>query len=283
MSDASLGPDGVERFIVLCGARTGSNMLCSALNSHPRIVCFREVFNFLHPEAIDYHVDGYEPRSAGDLELRERDPVGYARTRLFGQDAGTTSAAGFKYMYDHVWGYPGLLEALQADRDLRVVHLMRRNGVRAFLSYKMAFATGEWQRPKRRPFAMRLGHAVTHPLEAVSTQAQKMRARISPPDQRIVLDPEECVAYIRTRDEQQRHFVDVFAGHAFHDVWYEDVLADRQPEFGQVQEFLGVEATTLVEEVERQNPGTLRELVKNYDELGHALAGTPYASMFEEA
>ena len=63
MSDATaLGPEGITRFLVVCGPRTGSNMLCSALNSHPRIVCFREVFNFMYEDVIDYYVEGYDHR-----------------------------------------------------------------------------------------------------------------------------------------------------------------------------------------------------------------------------
>jgi LPS sulfotransferase NodH len=282
-SPTALGPEGVVRFLVVCGARTGSNMLCSALNSHPRIVCFREVYNFLYPESIDYHVDGYHPRDPEDLALRERDPIAYARTRLFAQDPAETSAAGFKYMYDHVWGYPGLLEALQADTDIRIIHLMRRNGVRAFLSYKIAFETGEWQRPRRRPFLTRLGFALGHPIEAARDQARKMRGKLTPVDRRIHLDPDECVAYMRTREEQHAHFRDVFAGHPFRDVWYEDILADRERHLAEVQAFLGVATQALREEVERQNPGTLRELVRNYDELAKALSGTEYETMFRGA
>ena len=72
VTDASLGPEGVTRFIVLCGPRTGSNMLTSALHSHPRIVCFREIFNFtfrghrLHRRTLDR-------RDPDDIALRKAD------------------------------------------------------------------------------------------------------------------------------------------------------------------------------------------------------------------
>ena len=33
------------RFVILAAPRSGSNLLCTLLNSHPEILCHHEVFN----------------------------------------------------------------------------------------------------------------------------------------------------------------------------------------------------------------------------------------------
>ena len=66
------GEVGYTRFIILAAARTGSNLLATALNEHSNIICFREVFNW-RTETIGYFVEGYNNDSAEDRAFRERD------------------------------------------------------------------------------------------------------------------------------------------------------------------------------------------------------------------
>jgi LPS sulfotransferase NodH len=270
----ALGPDGITRFIVLCGPRTGSNMLTSALNSHPRIVCFREIFNFTFAD-IDYHVEGYDRRSEHDMDLRQNDPAAFLRTRIFSQDPARSDATGFKFMYEHFWMYAGLIEALQADTQLRVIHLQRENGLRAYLSYRMALATGRWQ--KRRTNDGMIRRTARGIREAV----RGLRANTDPPVQ-VELSPAECIEYIQLREQQAAHFDKLFEGHPRHDTTYEAMEAGREQVFGEVLAFLGVEPAPLAVEVERQNPQPMRELIANYEELSEALAATPYAWMLQE-
>ena len=35
----------MTRFVILAVPRTGSNLLCTLLNSHPQILCHHEIFN----------------------------------------------------------------------------------------------------------------------------------------------------------------------------------------------------------------------------------------------
>ena len=45
----------VNRFVIISAPRTGSNLLCGALDAHPEIICHYELF---HKEAI-YHSSKY--------------------------------------------------------------------------------------------------------------------------------------------------------------------------------------------------------------------------------
>jgi LPS sulfotransferase NodH len=267
------------RFIILCGPRTGSTLLTTALNSHPAVVCFNEVFNFTLPN-IDYAVGGYDGWDAGAITLRSQDPAAFMERHLFGGLPANVCACGFKFMYDHFWEFEGLIEALQAMRGLRIVHLTRHNQVRAFLSYKLAGASGAWRQHRPRPLPTRIAATVAHPDRILP--AIRKRFGSSPSSRAIVLPPEECTEYIETRVEQEAHFSHLFQGHPSLDLRYEALLADRAQTFARVLEFLDVPPHDLRESVERQNPGTMRDLIANYDELKEALSGTPYAWMMDE-
>lgn len=272
-------PSDLVRFIVLCGPRTGSTMLTTALNSHPAIVCFNEIFNFTLP-AIDFAVEGYDGRDPDVIALRKEDPATFMENHVFSGHPPHIQAAGFKFMYDHFWEFDGLIEALQAMPGLRVIHLTRRNQVRAFLSFKIASSTGAWRRTRPRPLATRIGATLAHPERILPSLRRRLGSASDTTS--VALSPSECIEYIETRLEQEAHFERLFADHERLPMQYEDMLDDRQSQFARAQAFLGVASRDLRESVERQNPGKMRELIANYGELADALASTPYAWMLKE-
>ena len=278
-ADAVRADQGLVRFIVLCGPRTGSTLLTTALDSHPDIVCFNEVFNFTLPN-IDYAVTGYDGWDTDALALRKDDHAAFMERYLFGDHPPSVRAVGFKFMYDHFWEFPGLIETLQAVSALRIIHLTRRNGLRAFLSYRLASASGSWKQSKPRPIHQRVLSTLAHPDRILPAISRRVSAPPSPAG--VVIAPHECLEYIQTRLDQERHFDELFAGHLRLDLSYEDLVANRQGEFARVQDFVDVESQPLKEVLERQNPGTIRDLVSNYDELATALRQTPYAWMLDE-
>src|SRR3990170_2629997 len=60
------------RFIVLGDARTGSYMLVQALDSHPNITCFSELF-YWQLDYVDFNVAAYDNNSPEDRALRDQD------------------------------------------------------------------------------------------------------------------------------------------------------------------------------------------------------------------
>lgn len=119
-----LGHRDYRKFIVLARSRTGSNLLLSYLNSHPRIFAQGEVFQKLHgrdPKKILASVFGRQPR--------------YIR------------AVGFKIFYYHPLDGENcpLWQELAGMSDLGVIHLKRRNIMKTLLSRKMAARDHAWQ------------------------------------------------------------------------------------------------------------------------------------------
>lgn len=102
-TDPSFGSDSADsehaKFIIFGGARTGSNMLVSALNSSPEITCFGELFRFMD-DSINFGVAGYDDDNAADLELRNGDFAAFLDQRIFVEVRGVI-AVGFKIHYRH--------------------------------------------------------------------------------------------------------------------------------------------------------------------------------------
>ena len=146
------GSKSYVRFIVLCAGRTGSYMLTSSLNYSPKIVCFGEVFHFL-TNHIDYHVDGYDMYDPEDLALRERDFEKFIDQRIFCERPETITAVGFKIHYNQFWGYAGLKEWITDQRQIRVLHLRRRNLLRQLVSLKIVESTRVSVEDKPPPIA----------------------------------------------------------------------------------------------------------------------------------
>ena len=285
---------GYTRFIILSDARTGSNLLQQALNSHPAIVCFREIFN-LDPDYIDYDVEDWNPRSAADVALRQRDIRAFLQQRIFGEHAAEVGAVGFKFHYEHFWFGEDLLPALTGDEGLKVIHLRRLNQFRMLVSLKLVEQTGEWMRHdegklKRQTLARKLtpanvAKAITKPADSVR-RVRKFLAPSQPPPvaekTALTIAHEECAQFFFRANHQITHFSGLFAGHALHDLTYEAMVANPTSQLARVQEFLGVPKAELSWTLRRQNPEPIRDLVANYDDLKAAFAGTDQAAFFDE-
>jgi hypothetical protein len=261
-------------------------MLAQALNSSPHIICFREVFNFVH-DFVQFDVEGYDNFNARDMALRSQDPIRFLEERVFGRhpDRVGVGAVGFKLHYGQSWGFPGLLERLTGDTAIRVIHLRRRNLLRMLVSLKLARATGVFMEDSRRKITPgNLWTAVRHPGKA----AVRLRRRLRPPEAarkgsrpRVAVAPEELFDFIVRTRIRSGNWDELFHAHPKLEVFYEDLLDRREAVFAEAQPFLGVEAAPLTVSLRKQNPEPLRELVENFDELYDAFKHAPEAAYFD--
>ena len=259
-------------------------MLVQALQSSPNIRCFRELFNW-QQNFIDFQMGGYDNFSEQDRARRERDPIRFLQERIFCQHPEEIRAVGFKLLYPHVWGFPGLLKHLVEDTEIRVLHLQRRNSLRALVSLKIAQTTGVWlERGEPKPTLTGVLRAPRHPLRAAARLATLLRlakrARKAP-RVRVTVSEEELFKFIIQAELTARHFEELFREHPKLTVFYEEILDRRNEVFRRAQAFLGVEPAPLTVGLRRQNPYPLRKLIENYDELYEAYRATPHAALFE--
>ncbi len=259
------------RFLVLGEGRTGSNLLVQALNSHPNVVCYREVFNWTH-KRIDYNVEGYEDLSRKDVRFRADDPLRLLDERIFRDYPADIAAVGLKLHYGHAFGFAGVEEALIEDQALRVVHLRRQNMLRTLVSLRVAEQTGVWEHDEDASLRVRLRRLAGR----VST-----RVKYGDPA-RVRLTYEQCNQFFIVHALQGQRYDELFAAHPVLQVRYEDLAKNRDSVLAGVQRFLGVPFVDLKVTLQRQSRTPLRETIVNFDELRAAFAGTSAEALFDE-
>jgi LPS sulfotransferase NodH len=250
--------DGERRyspFIILCRSRVGSNLLRSYLNTHSRIVVFGEIFR--HPGEIGWDFSFY-PQTRAMLRLLQADPARFVERQVYGCFPQQIAAVGFKIFYYHareaaaepVWNY------LRTHKEIKVVHLKRRNILRTHLSREKAMASHVWTEKGAPPAA-----GSRQPLRLSYT---------------------ECLQDFMATRRWEEEFDAFFAGHDKLDLCYETLAEQRDAELRRVQEFLGVACEALRAETRKQSSRRLVEAIENYHELKAQFAGTPWISFFED-
>jgi hypothetical protein len=126
------------RFVIFAAPRTGSNLLCSLLDSHPDILCHHGLFN---PEGIHCAARWCDvPGRLGRVDLRDHDPLTFLK-RVWEADDGRR-AVGFKINRGE---NATAVQAVLRDPTILKILLKRRNRVRTFVSEMTAQATGAWE------------------------------------------------------------------------------------------------------------------------------------------
>lgn len=234
------------RFLIACEPRTGSNWLCALLQSHPKVLCHHEVF---HKDEIYYAVGHRDGRLAqlGTTAERDRDPKAFLE-RLWRADFGR-DAVGVKILAGQV---PGLLAELLGETGLKKIILRRRSRLRAYVSLLRARETGYWARTSYD------GLAVEVEAQAFADFARRYDA---------------FYAGLRSATRSQ-HAVEVV---------YEDLQRDPR-EVERVLDFLDVDsgAAELHSITARQSHDSLREAIRNHEELADCLRGTEWESELAE-
>lgn len=228
------------RFVVLATPRTGSNWLCSLLDSHPDILCHHEIFN---PEGIHYALSA----RGGELDfgtVRERDSVPLqVLDRVWHETLGLP-VVGFKLNRGQ---NPAVLNRVLRDRDVRKIIIKRVNRIRTFVSERIAELTGEWESYRES-----------------ERNDKKVTVTVNPAELR------------RHALANQRFYQEIYQSledtkQAAMEIHYEK-LADAQ-EVARALAFLGVSpAAKLTAGTRKQNASSLHELISNIDDLRTRLA-----------
>ena len=136
------------------------------------------------------------------------------------------------------------------DRGWQVLALRRRNLLRHVLSNMTIEATGQVHDRSGS-----VGHRLLH------------------------VDPDHVLHWIGVREQVGWKEAQALDGVPHESFIYEDDLADAavwQATANRAFGFLGMPTVPVTTSLRRRNPGNLRELIANYDELAVALRGTPY-------
>jgi SAM-dependent methyltransferase len=236
------------RFILLSTYRSGTAFLRTMLIAHPRVNCLSEIYT-LDYGFWDFETEEKDGKAFADcVRLHASDPVRFIETYGFRPKAGAGGAAGFQLMYDQpVTSRPELVwDWLAVNRDIRIIHLVRRDDLLRYVSFVRAQLTSEW---------VRLDPSVASP----------------PP---VHIDPEAFLANATEVARQRDAALSRLADHPLLSLAYEDLVANTERELHRVFDFLEVEPVPPQPGTVRQAGSDARASISNYEELRERLAGS---------
>ena len=226
-------------FAIVAAPRTGSNMLCTMLNSHPEILCHHEIFN---PAGIHYALDHRNGDfNLGTAEERDRHPEDFVR-RVFGHRCGR-NAVGFKLNRGQ---HPRAFHYVMEDPKIRKIVLRRRNRLKAFVSDLIAQQTGQWESYEFSDFS-----------------------RPNPP---VEIDLERLRDYLMETESYYSEVTGLLrsTGQDYLETAYEDLPSPGEQR--RILSFLGVsDSAPLAAATRKRTPTDLRSVVSNFGDLRSAL------------
>jgi LPS sulfotransferase NodH len=237
------------RFVLVAHARTGSNLLASALEQHPQVVMFGELFHDNGTEDPTNYYHSSADRGDDGAEFLDR---------LYQDDEHRGRAVGFKMQYGQASVHAGAQAAwrfLAEHTGIRIIQLERANLLAAYVSLKTAIQTGEWIRSAGSP---------------VKNEALTFR-----------LDPTECLGYFQMIERYTQRARTVFRDHPMlHLVYEHDLCESFEASLRRVQEFLGVSDFPVPPRTHKQSDYELSERIENFAALADYFADSPYAKYF---
>jgi LPS sulfotransferase NodH len=218
-----------ERFAIVAHARTGSNYLLDGLKTSPAIRMYHEIFA------------SHNRKLGKDYEK--------VLSTVFQLESRSTRMVGFKVFYNHLieeeWS------KLVALKDLKVIHLTRRNRLRTVISLEIAFKTGQWTKS---------GHSSSLQERRIRLEPSKLLRRLEQ------IEQGETATRLRFQDRPVLEVV------------YENMVRSPHEAFAAVGEFLGVDGINPGKiPLKRQNPESLEQLIINYNEIKAVLKDTRFA------
>jgi LPS sulfotransferase NodH len=236
----------LTRFALLTHPRCGSTYLATLLNSHPQVLCHGELF---YQHQVFYAVGHRD----GSLHLatpaeRDADPAAFL-DKVWAHPFGS-SAVGFKLVAGQ---HPGAFASLFADSGVRMIVLRRRNRLKKFVSALVAEREQMWTHYKHRFRPEDLKPVqVEVSLDGLGSYLAGEQAFYDGLMAELVRRPKPCV-----------------------EVFYEDLFAGGEA-IERLLRFLGVAAETqgLEPATHKRNSRRLADLIVNFHELAHQVAGT---------
>lgn len=225
--------DKFDYYAILAEKRTGSNFLCSNLNQFKGVIAHGEAFN---PYFIG---DGSRTDLHGvTLAMREADPL-----RLIHEmKAVPNNLIGFRFFSSHdMRAYDHFMPDKRCGKIV-----LTRNPLESYVSELIAWTTNQWK----------LGKGDVRETARVQFKLDEFKKHVAEYQafQVKILNDLQCSG-------QTAFYI------AYEDIQSVDVLNG-------MAEFLGIESRVegISTNLRRQNPGSLRDKVINYDEMVEALA-----------
>lgn len=165
---------------------------------------------------------------------------------------------GFKIFYYHpidsndksIW------DILKNDQTFKIIHLQRRNLLRVHISRLIAGKTDDWKKTKNK--------------------VDKLKGK------KVLIDLGELTKDFETTNTYIQKANNDFKNHEMINVFYEDLIDNKDAIMTRVFNFLNVENCSTQSKLLKQNPEKIEDLVLNYKELKDYLIRSQYSDLLTD-
>ena len=234
----------MTRFVIISAGRSGSEFLVSLLDSHPDVMCLSEVFQEKDDNFKSYVERGYSPLDI----LRITYEICQNKTR------------GFKLLYyqargtrDPMFGDADVWHSLIEQEDIRVIHLVRDNGLARLISLKISETTDIWHYYTERD---------DNPIH-------------------VKLSLDECLQNWSGCELKENKVDEDFSRHPIIKVHYNELATDPESTTNEVQRFLGVKEHRLKNTLRKRHRHPF-DYLENFNELKRHFEGTRWECFFTD-
>lgn len=262
-----------RNFFMYTDGRTGSSAICDEINNHQELVCWQELFTY------GADVSDFEGASMADAPALEKDleldvlyyemfrtlspPFSHGKQCLEAYFAYLATKAaeqnakkfGFKLLYNHAthWKDEGLI-ALLLKREYKIIHNLRLDFVRKYISGAIASKTGVWNTKNKVSWS-----------------------------EKVVLDPDICRLRCSEFSIRYQKFDKDIRSDGFKviTVSYEHFLSNRDMFLSQIFEFLGSAPESVhPSDFKIVTPADMSKIIENYDQFKSLLKPAPTVEEF---
>lgn len=237
-----------EYFLIHSQQRHGTHFLRTLLDSHPHIRVYDELIKEL---SVDVPVRMRLPARYTFMKLRKGAPHAWCEAyRAFKHDApivGCCVHSGQIFSYGKHAQRRGEIRGALAQFDWKVIDLVRKNMLEAFISERAAWLTRSWR------WEDTLGNPTTA---------------------KIKFKPGDWQKYAVYKQRARRKAREAFAHCPTHLVWYEDLCERTQEETAKIQAFLGMPVRELRASTYKQERRPLADRVRNWSTVEQTLKDT---------
>jgi len=246
----------MRKFILLAARRSGTSLVIDCLNSHPDIHCVKRAFGLerkIKNPTSDKHSGGFYLYRTKSIVNRLRYYAGRAGLindflyeDVFNKNSKNHNT-GFRVIYNMSSKYPELADWAK-DNDVKVVHLIRKNILKTYVSSLTA------------PI-----HKMHHPREGENISTVK-----------IQLDLKNVIKELNARLNEIDIQRERYASCTYKEIFYEDFIENQAEESIKLLDFIGADSKHLLKStLVKINPDSLKQVVENYEEIERALKGSP--------
>lgn len=241
------------KFIILGRSRTGSNFLRSLLNSHPAALVLGEIFR--NQDTIDFDHPEF-PTTERIIKIYQSDPEKFLKSVVFRKIPAKFQALGFKLFYYHAREKPfsRIWQSIKDQKDIRIIHIKRRNILRTHLSRENAVKTGQW----------------------VNTNGKETHLQSYQLDYDALLND-----FVQTR-QWELQADSFFSAHPMIEVIYEELSENTDEQIRRIQLFLGLPEFPVQAQTYKQIQKTLSEIIENYEDLKFKFRNTEWSPFFDD-